>query len=482
MNKNLNSRTKTGIIWDLSGAFVRQFVFLFITIILARLIDPEEFGVIAMSMVFISIAEVFTDVGFTSGLIQQKNTKEITFSSVFYVNLALSLFLSGIIILSASYIANFFNEPRVKTILIYLAIIPPIAALGRVQAAILTKNIDFKSLTIRDLAATIVGGLLGIIAAYSDYGVYSLVIQQIAIVVTGTIMLWFATGWRPKFEFSIIEIKKLFKFSSYVFLDSLLRQVFNKIDTIFIAKVFTPAMLGYYSRAESLKAQVITYTTNSLRKVIFPVLSQLQDDKKKFEETYFKAFNIISGLIVLLVAPLYFLSHFIITMLLGDKWEPSVIFFQILILSALTSPQVGMMGKAVLAKGYSKLKFNMGLMQRLLKLMPIVFGFYFGIHEFAMAVVVAATSVFFVNSFIIHYKLKLNFWRQVKSLFVPNLFFLFFLLIDVFYRQYTNQWLITVSFLGLHLIYIKTIKHESFTFLLRLINQGISIINKKLKK
>jgi O-antigen/teichoic acid export membrane protein len=482
LNKNLNSRTKTGIIWDLSGAFVRQFVFLFITIILARLIDPEEFGVIAMSMVFISIAEVFTDVGFTSGLIQQKNTKEITFSSVFYVNLALSLFLSGIIILSASYIANFFNEPRVKTILIYLAIIPPIAALGRVQAAILTKNIDFKSLTIRDLAATVVGGLLGIIAAYSDYGVYSLVIQQIAIVVTGTIMLWFATGWRPKFEFSIIEIKKLFKFSSYVFLDSLLRQVFNKIDTIFIAKVFTPAMLGYYSRAESLKAQVITYTTNSLRKVIFPVLSQLQDDKKKFEETYFKAFNIISGLIVLLVAPLYFLSHFIITMLLGDKWEPSVIFFQILILSALTSPQVGMMGKAVLAKGYSKLKFNIGLVQRMLKLTPIVFGLLFGINEFAIAVVAASTIVFFVYSIVLDRRLKLSFWLQVKNLLLPNLVFFGFLVFSLLFENQTNQLLITFLFLITHIIYIKLIKHDSYTFMQGTLKKGMTILKKKFSK
>jgi len=465
MSKSLNQQTKSGVIWDLSGAFIRQFALLFISILLARLLEPEEFGILGMAMVFISISEVFTDVGFTSGLIQQKETKDITYSSVFYINLLISIFLSVIIFLSAPYIANFYEAPEVKTILYYLAIIPPIAALGRVQAAILTKNINFKSLTIRDITATFVGGTFGVIAAFLNFGVYSLVIQQITTVIVATFMLWFSTKWTPKFEFSIEEIRKLFKFSSYVFLDSLLRQVFNKIDTIFIGKVFSPAMLGFYSRAESLKAQVQTYTTNSLRKVIFPVFSKLQDDDQNFRKTYFWVFNITTGLIVILIAPLFFLSHIIIIFLLGEKWEPSVIFFQILIFSAITSPQIGMMGKAVLAKGFSKLKFNIGLIQRLLKLLPIVFGLLYGIEEFAFTVVVASTLVFFVYSSILHYKLKLNFWLQVKSLLVPNTVFIIFMMIYLFFNQLINAWIITILFLVTHLIFIHLIKHESFFFI-----------------
>jgi len=415
LNKNLIQKTKNSVIWDLSGSFLRQFALLFISILLARLLEPEEFGILGMSMVFISISEVFTDVGFTSGLIQQKDTKDIAYSSVFYINLLISVVLSIVIVLTAPLIADFYEAPQVKQILYYLAIIPPIAALGRVQAAILTKQINFKSLTIRDIVATLVGGVLGVGAASLDYGVYSLVIQQIAMVTTGTVMLWLATNWKPKPEFSKNEIKKLFGFSSFVFFDSLLRQVFNKIDTIFIGKMFSPAMLGFYSRAESLKSQVQTYTTNSLRKVIFPVLSQLQDDDEKFKSTYFKAFNIVTGLIVLLIAPIYFLSNFIIIFLLGAKWEPSIIFFQILIFSAITSPQIGMMGKAVLAKGYSKLKFNIGLIQRLLKTTPIVFGLLFGIKEFAIAVVAASTLVFFVYSIVLDKRMQLSFWFQVKT-------------------------------------------------------------------
>jgi O-antigen/teichoic acid export membrane protein len=482
LNKNLNQKTKNSVLWDLSGAFVRQFALLSISIFLARLLEPEEFGILGMSMVFISISEVFTDVGFTSGLIQQKNTNDIAYSSVFYVNLFISIVLSGVILLTAPLIADFYEIPKVETILYYLAIIPPIAALGRVQAAILTKQINFKSLTIRDIVATLVGGVLGVGAAFLDYGVYSLVIQQIAMITTATLMLWFATNWKPKLEFSMDEIKKLFGYSSFVFLDSLLRQVFNKIDTIFIGKVFSPAMLGFYSRAESLKAQVQTYTTNSLRKVIFPVLSQLQDDDEKFRSTYFKAFNIVTGLIVLLIAPIYFLSSFIIIFLFGEKWEPSIIFFQILIFSSITSPQIGMMGKAVLAKGYSKLKFNIGLVQRMLKLTPIVFGLLFGIEEFAIAVVASSTLVFFVYSIVLDKRLQLSFWLQVKNLLLPNLVFFGFLVFSLLFENQTNQLLITFLFLITHIIYIKLIKHDSYTFMQGTLKKGMTILKKKFSK
>jgi O-antigen/teichoic acid export membrane protein len=246
--------------------------------------------------------------------------------------------------------------------------------------------------------------------------------------------------------------------------------------------MFSPAMLGFYSRAESLKSQVQTYTTNSLRKVIFPVLSQLQDDDEKFKSTYFKAFNIVTGLIVLLIAPIYFLSNFIIIFLLGAKWEPSIIFFQILIFSAITSPQIGMMGKAVLAKGYSKLKFNIGLIQRLLKTTPIVFGLLFGIKEFAIAVVAASTLVFFVYSIVLDKRMQLSFWFQVKNLLIPNLVFFCFLIFSLLFEKNVNQWLITILFLITHVIYIKLIKHESYTFMQAALKKGISILKKKFSK
>lgn len=470
MSKEVNKKTKSGLIWDLSGSFFRQFVAFFISITLARLLGPKDFGIIGMSLVFVSISEVFVDVGFTTGLVQQRDTKNITYSSVFYINFFISFLFSLAIIIGAPYVAEFYEIPKIKNILYFLSIVPPLAAIGKVHSTILTKKMNFKSLTIRDVSATIVGGVVGITAAYSDFGVYSLVFQQIATVFTATILLWWAVKWRPKLEFSVFEVKKLLGYSSYVFFDQALRQVFNKIDTIFIGKVFSPAILGFYSRAESLRAQIQTYTTNSLRKVIFPALSTLQNDPINFKKVYHKVFRIVTGLTVLLVAPIFFLSEKIIIGLLGEKWEPSIIFFQILLFTTLTSPQIGMMGKAVLAKGFSKLKFKIGIIQRLLKLAPIAAGFYFGILEFAITVVIASTMVFFVYSAVLHYKLQINFWKQVEELLVPNLLFITFIIISRFMYSHVNDWLLALLFLILNLSYLKLINHESFKLILNTLN------------
>jgi len=463
LEKGTNSKAKSAIIWNISGSFLRQVVILAISIILARLLNPVEFGIIGMSMVFIAISEVFIDVGFTSGIIQQKETNDITLSSVFYTNMIISVILSILLFFSAPYIAIFYDEPRVANILMLLTIIPPIAALGKVQAAILTKNLDFKSLTIRNFLATLCGGILGVIAAFSDYGVYSLVIQQITMVTVATVALWYATGWRPKFEYSFDEIKKLLNFSSYVFFDALLRQIFLKIDTLFVGKVFSPTVLGFYSRGESLKTQIQVYTTNSISKVIFPVLSQLQDNDEEFNKTYFKVFNIATGTVVTLIGPIYFLSYHIIIFLFGQKWEPSVIIFQILLLSILTGPQGAVMSQGILAKGQSKLRFKLGLVQRLLKLTPILLGLYFGIILFTWGMVIASLLVVLLFFGVYQYYYKVSFLTQIKNLFIPNLIFIVFIVIDSFYTD-LNDIVLACSFLFIHIVYLIILKHESYLF------------------
>lgn len=478
MGKDINKKTKSAFVWDLTGSLIRQSAGFIISIILARILDPKDFGIIGMSLVFVSISEVFVDVGFTSGLIQQRNTKDITYSSIFYVNLLISLLFTLTIILTAPLISAFYGIPEIKNILYYLSILPPIAAIGRVHAAILTKKMNFKSLTLRDITATIIGGIIGVTAAFSNFGLYSLVFQQLATVFTATILLWISLKWKPKLEFSLFEVKKLMGYSSYVFFDQALRQIFNRIDTIFIGKVFSPTTLGFYSRAESLRAQVQTYTTNSVRKVIFPALSALQDNPKEFEKVYHKVFNIVTGLTVLVVAPIFFLSENIIIGLLGQKWEPSIVFFQILLFTILTSPQIGLMASTVLAKGHSKLKFKIGIIQRLLKLTPIIFGLYFGIIEFTIAVVVAVTIVFIVYSFTLHLKLGLSFIKQMINFLIPQFIFLTFIAVTYFTTIDINNWLTAALFVITNIFYLKLIRHDSFNLVYNMLN---SIYNNKIK-
>lgn len=443
---------------------MRQFSSFFIAILLARLLGPKEFGIVAMAMIVINISSVFTDIGFTNALIQKKSVKDIAYSSVFFINLGLGFVLSLLIIIAAPWIAFFFEEPSLKQICMYLSVIPPLSALGSIHTTILTKRIDFKSLTIRNIVASLAAGILAVIAAFSGLGVYSLVIQHIVSVGLSTVMVWFAVKWFPRFEFSKEEIKKLLSYSSYIFLDNVIRRIFLNIDSAFIGKVFSPVTLGVYYKAQSLRSQIETLSTQSLNKVIFPVFSEIQDDDKNFRATYLRAFNIISGVMVLLIAPFYFLSDIIVINLLGEQWFSSILIFEILILSTVVSPQGSIMAKALLAKGYSKYRFKIGLLQRIVMLLPISVGFFWGINAFAFALVIAQYLIFLVLLVAIHHKLHIDFWMQVRNVVIPNLLFFATISIDKFLGINLNRWLIVSFFMFSQILYLKAMKHESYAF------------------
>lgn len=460
-SKGLKERSKRSFAWDLLGSMVRQLASFGISITLARLLAPEEFGVIGMAMVFVSISQVFINVGFTEGLIQKKDVSDTAYSSVFYLNLAISFVLAVLIYFTAPLIGSFFESQTVAEILRYLAVIPPLGALGRVHAAILAKNIDFKALAIRDIVATLIGGTIGIIAALQGFGVYSLVWQQISSTLAGTIMLWVGTGWKPKRIFSSGEIKELFLFSSFVFFDKVLQQVFNKIDTLFIGKVFSPAILGFYTRAESLNSQIKDYTSNSLRKVIFPVFSALQDDDKRFESVYNKAFSLATVISIILAGSLFFLAEEIIITLLGDKWAPSIPVFKILVFVTIISPHIGLMSKAILGKGYSTLKFKLGLIERMINLLPIAFGLFWGFMPFVAGVTISRFLVFLLFTAALQKVLNISFATQIKEFLIPLVPLIVSIWgFEAFFPE-TNPWIKLLVYLSLQVLFLIAVQHSS---------------------
>lgn len=449
--------------WDLAGTGIRQVATLIVSIVLARLLEPEQFGIIGIAMVFISITQVFIDVGFTDGLVQKKKVSEIAYSSIFYINILISLVLAVIIFLMASVIGSFYKSTQIVTVLHYLAIIPPITALGKVHSAILIKEFKFKELSIRDIIATSVGGGVGIVLAFRGFGVFSLVWQQVVSALIGSALLWIGTKWIPSILFSWKEVRLLLKFSSYVFFDQVIRQVFQKIDTLFIGKVFSPVVLGFYSRAESLSVQVTNYTSSSLQKVIFPVFSSIQDDDIRFNDIYFKAFRLAATLSITLSGVLFFLSQIIIVGLLGEKWAPSIIIFQILIFRTIFAPFGSLMGKALLSKGYSKIKFKVSLIQRVLMLSPMIFGFFYGIEIFTLAVVITASINFLISSYLLDYVIGLSFYTQIYSFVKPLIPLMFLVPIKLVFFPNLNSMIGAAAFLVFQLLYLILIKDSGLS-------------------
>lgn len=418
----LRTKTVTALVWDLFGNYGGQITSFIISIFLARLLAPEEFGLVGMSMVFLAVLQIFKDFGFASALVQSKNNTSLTYSSVFYINLLAGSLLTALLFFTAPLIGAFYNEQMVVTIVKILSITFFINSFNIVQATILKRNLDFKKLTIRDLVSQSLSGVVAIIFAFNGFGVYALVIQQILAAVIQTILLWKLTTWYPKWEFSFLEIKKLTGFSVYVFAAQSVNQILERADTLIIGKLFNPATLGFFSRAKMLNAIINTNSLSTVQKVFFPVLSSIKDENKRFEEIFLKVIHLVSVVSVFLTGIFYLIGEELIIGLYGKKWEPSVIIFQILILKGFTYPISGMIVSSFLAKGKSKQNFHYGNIRKILQLSPLVVIMLYGLIPFLYAILVVSVISWFLNMYFATRSLNVPYMSQLKAV-LPLLIF-----------------------------------------------------------
>ncbi|MBK6266501.1 lipopolysaccharide biosynthesis protein [Marivirga sp. S37H4] len=462
----LKNRSAKAFAWNIAGTILRQGSGFIISIFLARLLEPAEFGLVGMAMVFISVSQVFIDVGFASALIQNKDNTNLTYSSIFYLNFAAGLVLTAIFYLSAPFIGDFYGDAEITSLVRWLSLIFVFNSLNLVQTSILKRKLNFKVLTLRNVIASTVGGVLGVICAFLDFGVYSLVVQQIVTAILGTILLWTTSGWKPDLKFSWYEVKRLSGFSAFVFFDQFTSTIFRKLDILLIGKVFSAATLGFYTRAVSLKDQVILYTTTSLVSVFYPVLSGLQDNHQEYSRVYFKVISVVAFASYALTGLLYIMGGDIIIILFGDKWEPSIPIFQILILAVCTAPINGMMVNAFMSKGRSKENFYLGLIRKLIKVIPLLVAYYYGIFEFTVAVVIAeyfltAMNMYFTKK-ILKIPLSIHFRKIFESIIPLAIAIFCFHFVDL--PHILSRVMLAFGFLAVYLLYNYLIQTEGLLF------------------
>ncbi|MCA6073434.1 lipopolysaccharide biosynthesis protein [Fulvivirga sedimenti] len=465
---SLKKKSISGVIWSLLGTFSSQGIGFVISIILARLLTPEDFGIVGLSLVFISITQVFADFGFASALIQSKENTSKTYSSIFFLNLAFGLILFVLFQLFAPFLGDFYENPMTGDIIKWLSFNFILSGLSLVQQTILRREVDFKKLSIRQIISQLIGGLLGVVAAFYGLGVYSLVIQYLGTSVINTIVLWKISNWYPKFEFSINEIKRLAGFGSFFFLDRLLATISQRLDVLFVGKVFSPETLGYYSRADSTNNLVTTYSSKSITQVFFPVLSKVQDDPGKFEDIYYKVVSVICILSFFLSGVLFILGDEIIIGLFGVKWKPSVLIFQILVFKSFSFPLNSMMVNALLAKGKVKANFKLGLVRRLGRLIPLIFGLLYGLNELLWAIVIISYVLTLINIYFISSFLGLNLKEHFVAVFeaIPPLLLCLLLFPFIDNINLVSKVFMVLGYFIVFLGYVKIMRIKGFEFLL----------------
>jgi len=394
---NLKSKSIKAFIWDFSGKMATQGTGFIVTIFLARLLGPEDFGLIAMIMVIVGIAQVFTDIGLGGALIQRRRVLQLHYSSVFYFNIIVGTILTLVTFFSAPLIGDFYNNQKLVPLTQVISLSFIINAFSSVQSTKLRKELNYAALTKVRFIASLFSGIVGIYLAFYGAGVWSLVGQLLSLGIIYNTLIWPVSQWTPSFQFSFKALKQLWGFGFRMFLSGLLDAIFTRLDFIIIGKFFTPLTLGYFQRAKSLNLMIAQYSAGSLMTILFPVLSKIQNDLPRFQNTIIKSLGIICFVAFLLSGGFYLISEELVTILFSDKWLPSVDYFKILVLSGFGYPVSALLVNVLSSRGNSNAFLRLEIYKKILMILNLCIGFSFGIIGYLYGVLSVTIFSVYLN-------------------------------------------------------------------------------------
>ena len=326
---NIKRQVATGLIWKFLEKVGAQGMQIIIQIVLARLLLPEEYGLVGLLTIFITISDVFISQGLTTALIQKQNAEEIDFSSVFFMNVTISILIYAFLYILAPYIAIFYNEPKLTNIMRVLSVNVIIGAFPAVHNAILSRNLDFKKSFFRNITNVLTQGIVGITLAMHNFGAWAMVYGKIAGTLIGAIVLCITVNWYPHRMFSLYRIKILFSFSSKVLGANLLNTFFNNIHSLIIGHYYTATNLGYYQRGQTIPQAVMTSIDGTLSEVLYPSFSKFQNDLELLKKTLRRSIRTSMYIVLPILFGIMATSKSLTIVLLTDKWLPSVPFMQL---------------------------------------------------------------------------------------------------------------------------------------------------------
>lgn len=424
---NLKQKTIKAFLWNTAEKFLVKGSFFIITVILARILSPSDYGLIGMLTIFIGISTLFIESGFATTLIQRKDCSDIDYSTAFYTNLGVALFFYILLFIAAPFVADFYDEPKLCSLLRVLSINFVIGSFNIVQRAQLTKKLDFKSLAKINFYGTFIGGSGGIIMAYWGCGVWSLVSQTIMTTTTMLFLFLHYSKWIPSRNFSVDSFHALFGFGSKLLIAGVVATIVNNITTIAIGKVYKSDQLGYYTRANQF-SMVVAYTVNDIvGTVTFPVLSGLQNERERMINLYKKALFYTALMIFPIMALMSLLAYPLVSILLTDKWIPCVFMLQILCIARMFTPLSAINMNVLNAIGRSDLYMKVDLIKVPMVLVVLALTIPMGLEAIVIGNLITSFISFFVNAYYPGKLFGYGAWKQIKD--YKKLFFSLLLMI-----------------------------------------------------
>jgi O-antigen/teichoic acid export membrane protein len=402
------------LLWDMGGKLGSQIASLAISMLLTRILDPDEFGVMGIAMVFITASSAFLDMGFSRALIQEKQVSLDQYSSVFFLNLAVGLLLGFLCFALAIPISGFYRHEGLEHILQVLSVLFIANSVSLVPGAILARQMNFRAISLTALVSSVLSGVAGVYMAFKGYGVWSLVVQQIMASVIKTVLYFGISKWIPAFTIDWKLIRSLWVYSSHLFTASIIGNIGSRLDVFLIGKWYSTSILGFYSRSQSFESQFRVITSGSLTSVFFSFIARLKDQKELLLETYTRYLHISAFLSTWIAGLLYLITPDIFDLLFTAKWSVAASYFQLMIIAGVGWPISAIMVTLIAAIGNSKTFLRLELI-RFFVLLPVFFlGIRSGIVPFLVIMVAVRMAFLLLNIYYVHKELSVSILLQVR--------------------------------------------------------------------
>jgi teichuronic acid exporter len=409
-------KTLSSLKWSgLENGF--RFIFSFvISIVLARLLSPEDFGLVAMVSIFISLSQTLIDGGFGDSLIRKVNCIEDDFNTIFTFNVILSLFIYIFLFILAPYISDFFNVVEVKQIIRIIGIGMIISSFSIVQIAVLRKNLEFKKQAFISFVTTTISGVSSIFLALNNFSYWSLIFPSIITALINTFLLWHYSSWRPVFRLNISILKEHFAFGSKIMFSSIILNLGNNTYTAFIGKLFSPIQLGYYSRADNIQKLPSSNLDNMIRHITYPLLASITNEESNLISKFKLILSYTAFVNTTIMLLLYLISGDLILMLYGSKWIYSLAYLKILCFVGILQPLTSINANLLNVKGKSDYTLYALLVNLLLTIPVIYVGYVFGLLQMTYCVLIAAIIYYLIMGSLVASVSKLFFIIQMRML------------------------------------------------------------------
>mgnify|MGYP002622934451 CR=1 FL=1 len=414
---SLKQKAYSGVVWSTVQRIVGMGVTFVSNVVLARILSPEDFGCIAILMVFITLSNTFIDGGFGSALIQKKEPTQVDYSTIFYWNLALSVVIYALLFVCAPLVARFYKIGILETILRVQGLILIFNAFNIIQQNQLKKQLQFKKLAIANILAATISLLVAIFTAVSGWGVWSLVAQQLSMSLLVSIFVFIATRWKPLLVFSFQSFNELFKFGGYMLLSNLFSSVSNEISSLLVGRMFTPDALGLINQARRLEGTAATTASSVIDQVTYPVMASLQDNRPRLQTALKKFIQVPAFVCCLLMTVLIIAAKPIIILLFTEKWVDCVPYFQIMCVAGVAVCLQSSANYAIAAVGRSDVFFKWTIIKRTLIIVLSIVGILTaGIYGMLWCDVIGTWAVYVINAYLVSKHVGYSIWNQIKDI------------------------------------------------------------------